>query len=294
MLKLRATGRGRHYTPLRGLVESLQSAAYAGAWPARILARIPAAARVSVIEHRLALRPADSERPPLRIAFASDLHVGPLTPAALLENAFRLLADAAPDVLALGGDYVSLDVTDRAAAVIESLVAAVPARTKLAVLGNHDLWTRHEVIERALDRGGARVLVNQAVRLPPPHDDVAIVGIDDAWTGAADPDRAFSETDGASLKVVLTHAPECLPMVAGRGSRLLLCGHTHGGQVATPWGPVVVHGRHGRKRPHGLYGPLDGPDGMYLFVSRGLGNSDLPLRAFAPPDVAVFTIDRRE
>jgi hypothetical protein len=66
----------------------------------------------------------------------------------------------------------------------------------------------------------------------------------------------------------------------------MLCGHTHGGQIATPRGPIVVHGPLGRRWPAGLYHV----DGLPLFVSRGLGIVDVPLRLYAPPDVALFTV----
>jgi predicted MPP superfamily phosphohydrolase len=283
MLKLRATGRGRRYTRLRGLVESAQSLAYAGGWPARLLGQVPAASRVRVLRHRFEMLPAIPGRRPLRLAFISDLHLGPLTPTKLVEQAFSHLQEAEPDVLVMGGDYVSLEVTEAVAAQLAAHVGAFQAPVKLAVLGNHDLWTRHELIEQALADGGARVLLNESVRLPPPHDDVAIVGLDDPWTGQVDPDKAFDGVD-APLKLVLTHAPESVPLAEGRGVGLLMCGHTHGGQVAAPWGPIVVEGRLGRRWPFGLHQV----NGMQLFVSRGVGYSDLPVRSFAPSDVAIL------
>jgi predicted MPP superfamily phosphohydrolase len=179
-------------------------------------------------------------------------------------------------------------VNEGVAARLAALVASVPAPIKAAVLGNHDLWTRHQVIEAALARGGARVLVNESLRLGSSHHDVALVGLDDVWTGDPDPVRAFAGADGAALKLVVGHAPESLPLVAGRGASLLVCGHTHGGQVATPWGPILKHGRESHRYHSGLHQV----DDLYLFVSRGLGFSDLPVRLFAAPDVAVFDLVR--
>jgi predicted MPP superfamily phosphohydrolase len=88
------------------------------------------------------------------------------------------------------------------------------------------------------------------------------------------------------VRIAVAHAPEGVPFIAGRGAQLLLCGHTHGGQVALPSGPVVVHGRLGRRWPSGLHDVA----GMKLFVSRGLGIVDLPLRLYAAPDVSLFTL----
>jgi predicted MPP superfamily phosphohydrolase len=285
MLKLRSTGRGRRYTRLRGLVESAQSLAYAGGWPARLLGQIPPASRVRVLRHSFSLLPHRPGRRALRLAFISDLHLGPLTPMKLIDDAFARLQESEPDVLVMGGDYVSLEVTKSMAAQLAASVGAFRAPLKLAVLGNHDLWTHHELIERALADGGARVMLNDSIRLPAPYDDVAIVGLDDPWTGMVDPDKAFAGVD-APLKLVLTHAPEAIPLVEGRGVGLLMCGHTHGGQVAAPWGPLMVEGHFGRRWPHGLHDI----NGMQLFVSRGVGYSDLPVRSFAPSDVAIIDI----
>lgn len=287
MFKLKNPGRGEQFSLVRGVVEALQKVAFAGGWPARLLDRVPAATRVQLIEHELHLSdglaaPGDAS---LRLAFVSDLHIGPLTPRRLLDNAFQLLASLAPDVLVLGGDYVFLEANEAMARELEERVAAVPARTKLAVLGNHDLWTHHQLIERALERAGCRVLVNDAQRLPPPHDRFAIIGIDEPWTGRADGGRAFAASD-APIKIAVSHAPEGLPFVEGRGAKLLLCGHTHGGQIALPRGPVVVHGPLGRRWPSGLHHLA----GMHLFVSRGIGLVDVPLRAYAPSDVSLFTL----
>jgi uncharacterized protein len=289
MIKLKSPGRGGQFSIVRGIAETLQGMIFAGRWPARVLDRVPAATRVQLIEHELHLSDrevsAGAELAPLRLAFISDLHIGPLTPKKLLDNAFQLLAQLAPDVLVLGGDYVFLDVNQAMARELEERVAAVPARTKLAVLGNHDLWTHNEVIERALERAGCRVLINDAQRLPPPHDRFAIVGIDEPWTGRADGGRAFAASD-APINIAVSHAPEGLPFVEGRGAKLLLCGHTHGGQIALPRGPVVVHGPLGRRWPSGLHHLA----GMDLFVSRGIGLVDVPLRAYAPSDVSLFTL----
>ena len=278
--------RGRNYSTLRRLGEGIAKHAYAFSWPGRLWAHIPGATTVTRIQHDLAL--GRGGRPPLRVAFASDLHIGPTTARETLDNAFDELRRIAPDVLVLGGDYVYLEATAARVAELRDRVASVPAPTKLAVLGNHDLWTHHLRIEDALRSGGAAVLINEAVRLPPPHDDVAFLGLDDPWTGDADGDRAAAAAGDAPIRLAVCHSPDGLPHVRGRGVSLMVCGHTHGGQIALPGHrPVVVPGIHGKEWPFGFH-PLE--DGLCLFVSRGVGTVEVPLRTFAPPDVALFTI----
>lgn len=284
MLRLRPTGRGRRYSLLRGALETAATWAFPGDWPARLWGLWPAARRVDLVTGRLAVL---SSAPPLRIAFASDLHLGPVTAARTLDRAFARLAEAAPDVLILGGDYVYLEATPRRVRELAARVAAVPARTKVAVLGNHDLWARHGRIEAALADAGVHVLVNRGLRLPPPHGEVAVLGLDDPWSGDPDPEAALDGVRSAPVKVAVAHAPEALPMLEGRGVALLLCGHTHGGQIALPGPrPVIVPGPLGRRYPAGTwrFGELT------MFVSRGVGGVELPLRAHAPPDVAIFDL----
>jgi len=162
----------------------------------------------------------------------------------------------------------------------------VPVPTKVAILGNHDLWTHHDRIEEALRRAGARVLINDAAFLPPPFEDVAIIGLDDVWTGQPDAAAAMRAAAGAALTIGLTHSPEAVPLLQHYRLPLMLCGHTHGGQIALPTGPVVVQGECGRRWPAGLYDV----DETKLFVSRGLGSVELPIRAYARPDVSLFTL----
>jgi predicted MPP superfamily phosphohydrolase len=286
LVKPRPPGRGSRFSRRRVVGEAITGAVFGSGWAARAWGRLPGRTTVDLIEHQLALLPTGPGARTLRLAFASDLHIGPLTSPALLDNAFARLAEARPDVLVLGGDYVYLEATHAMARELEARVAAVPAPTKLAILGNHDLWTHHDRIEDALRRAGTRILINDAAFLPPPFEDIAIIGLDDVWTGQPDPAAAMRAAAGAALTIGIAHSPEAVPLLKDCQLPLLLCGHTHGGQIALPTGPVVVHGKHGRRWPGGLYDV----DGTKLFVSRGLGSVELPIRAYARPDVSVFTL----
>jgi uncharacterized protein len=284
---LRATGRGRKYTPLRAVTELFMRAAFVGDWPAHAWSRMPGRALVERLDHALCLDPARPRQVPLRIAFASDLHLGPTTPKSVLDRAFALLSEAAPDVLVLGGDYVFLEANAAKARELRDRVRAVPATTKLAVMGNHDLWTHHELLEDALAEAGARVLINDAVRLPAPHDDVAMLGLDDPWTGKPDGAKAVTACGDAKVLLGVCHSPDGVPFLRGRGVSLLLSGHTHGGQIALPGPrPIIVPGPLGKRWPFGRHRE----DDLTLFVSRGVGTTELPIRTFATPDIAVFTV----
>jgi predicted MPP superfamily phosphohydrolase len=272
--------------------ERILSAFYGGGWAARLWARVPGATDVRLERHDVALG-RDPGRPPLTIAFASDLHLGPTTTTEVLDNAFALLRRADPDVLALGGDYVFLGATEERVRELNDRVAGVSAGIKVAVLGNHDFWARPARLEAALSHAGTIVLVNEAFRLPPPHDDVALIGLDDPFTavdrvaGERAVDDALDRVADARVKVALCHTPDGLVWLRGKGVHLLLCGHTHGGHIALPgYRPIWIPSPTGRTYPWGLHQV----DGLTLFVSRGVGGSLVPVRTWAPPDVAVFTI----
>lgn len=290
-LRLVSGGRGAHYSTMRGLLESSLRVAYQGDWPARLWRLYPRACDVVCVEHRLALLPPGAA--PLRVGFISDLHIGPTTPLALLEAAFGRLSRARLDLLLLGGDYVYLDAERRTAEVLARLVESVPAARKFAVLGNHDLWTDHATLERALERAGVELLINRGVPLDAAHGPIALVGIDDPWTGRPDCERAVQPLQHVKTLLVLCHSPDGLPSalravaaLPEAPASLYVCGHTHGGQIATPWGPIVVPGDMGKKYPHGLHHLPP----FHLHVSRGVGATDLPMRAYALPEVAVFDL----
>jgi predicted MPP superfamily phosphohydrolase len=222
--------------------------------------------------------------PPLRIAFGSDFHAGPTTDPRQLHEACDALAAFAPDVLLLGGDFVSVRAgyIDQLAPRLAEIDAPLG---KFAVLGNHDLRANYPLVVAALEEAGVAMMVNRHTQLPPPFDDVAICGLDDAIFGRPDP-RTLDHAIGT--RVVLMHSPECLRAVGDRDFEIALCGHTHGGQIAWPSGRPVLGpgGQLNRTYPSGLFTLGK----RRLLVSRGIGCSTLPVRLFANPEVHLVVV----
>lgn len=281
----RVVGRGGDSSLWRRAVERVLGTVYRGDWPARLWACVPGALDVRVARYSLPL-PAAGERH-LRMAFVSDLHVGPTTPEPLLRAGFAAVAESRPDVLLLGGDYVFLEAEPRRLTLLEELVASVACPTKLGVMGNHDLWTCDRAISEALTRAGVRMMVNEVAVLPEPWSDVAIIGLDDPWTGRCDPAAAAAQLDSEAFRVVLCHSPDGLLHLGALKFDIYLAGHTHGGHLATPWGPLVLpHGSLCRSFPAGS----TNHGGGWVCVSRGLGGIEIPVRAYAPPDIVVLDL----
>jgi hypothetical protein len=259
-----------------------------GHWAAKLAYPLGLQGRVrsSITEIRLASRPAGAAR--LRLAFASDFHAGGTTDSRLIAAACDLLTAFEPDVLLLGGDFVSVRASyiDRLAPAL----GAIPAPFgKFAVLGNHDLRADYRRILGHLEDAGVEMLSNRHVTLAPPFNDITLCGLDDPTHGWPD---AAAALDGAlGTRIVLMHSPEGLRALGGRRFDLALCGHTHGGQIAAPWGQAILlpSGHLNRQYSRGWF-ELDGGVSRTLLVSRGVGCSTVPVRLFAAPEVHLCLI----
>ena len=229
-----------------------------------------------------------SGAPPLRIAFASDFHAGATTDRRVLEAACAAIAEERPDLLLLGGDFV----TTRAGYIdqLAPLLAEIPAPLgKFGVFGNHDVRANVGLLRRRLESAGVRVLENEVVTLPDPHRDISLLGLDDPIWGQPE----YREMPGGAVRLVLMHAPDGLITIGDRHFDLALCGHTHGGQI-TIGGvkPYMPHGKLSRDFAAGLY--RLGPDGeRALVVSHGVGCSTIPIRLGPRPQVHLLTVGRR-
>lgn len=226
--------------------------------------------------------------PPLRIAFASDFHAGATTDERVLVETARRLDDERPDLLLLGGDFVSVRASDihRLAELLAPIHAPLG---KLGVFGNHDLRANRAVLSGALSDAGVRMLVNEVVRLPAPHGDVSVLGLDDPLRGHAD--ATLLDAVGG-VRILLMHAPDGLLAAGDRHFDLALCGHTHGGQIVLPGGviPYLPYGALSRTYPAGVF-RLGGERERTLLVTRGVGCSTVPVRVGARTEIHVVTIE---
>jgi uncharacterized protein len=248
-------------------------------WPASVARWMGMPTEVGVRD--VAFTHARVKHPPLRIAFASDLHAGPVTHPTLLRHACQTLAAMQADVVLWGGDFVCLDAR-HIDQVIEHMAQVRAPHGSYAVLGNHDLWVDHHYIERRLEHVGIQVLTNRNARLAAPFDSIWVCGLDDAQSGH--PDATAALAGAAGVRVVLMHAPDGLLALGNEHFEVAFCGHTHGGQIALPGGrPVVLpSGKLSRRYARGVHA-LEAD--RHLVVSLGVGYSTVPFRAFAPPEV---------
>jgi predicted MPP superfamily phosphohydrolase len=248
--------------------------------------RLGGLGRVRVTRQELALAPGRPLPRPLRIGFASDFHAGPTTHPALFDELLARLGEERPDVLLLGGDYVSFDAV-HVAALRGFLAAARAPLGTFAVIGNHDIWNGRAEVETALRAAGVEVLVNRNIALPAPFGAVNVCGIDDPWTGRPDAGPTFAGADG--VRIYLAHSPDGVFRLDGQRFDVGFSGHTHGGQIAAPGGRPLFRPSGPSSREY-VYGRYQIPDNGTLFVSRGIGCAGIPLRLNADPELLICTL----
>jgi len=174
------------------------------------------------------------------------------------------------------------------------------ARPALAVLGNaeHKSYLRSGEAAAALREHGLQVLCNQCARVPAGTGFLQVVGVDDPHTLRADFDRAYSDADPDAWTLLLCHSPDGVVDLRDHRADLMLCGHTHGGQVRLPgFQAPAQNTRRVRGLVAGWYDAREVarrtglPEGrVRLYVSRGLGMSRFPGRLYCAPELPVFTL----
>ncbi len=236
----------------------------------------------------------------LRIGFIADTHFGPWMTVRHLQEVIALTQAAKPDLIALGGDYLTRRLSrgrGRAgfgAADRRRIEFAIAAHAGLsaplgvyAVLGNHDHWESGPIVREALTALGYRDLTNDGVWFERNGARLRLAGVDDMWEGKPNFMLAAGDATEADCLVLLSHNPEMAERIHDRRVSLILSGHTHGGQVVLPWiGPPLLPTTYGQKYASGLVrGPI-----CPVFVTRGVGVIAPPVRFRCPAEVSLIIL----
>jgi hypothetical protein len=258
----------------------------------------------------------------LKFAVISDIHIG--AGGRGVEKARRALQKAMkqrPDAIFLLGDFVS---GRGAIPHIEPALKGVNAPLGVyAVLGNHDHWADAHQITLSLRRVGIRVLINESAILRKGNSTVALVGIDDLWSGKPNWRKAFSNVPKGVPIILLSHNPDAaifwLPSreqqkmltkhaavtrddINRHGSflrqqpvKLILAGHTHGGHVWFPLNRLFARLSKRRGIPVTEYG-WRYPYGLrdigttWVYVTKGVTAGNKVPRWFNAPEIAIVEL----
>ncbi len=219
--------------------------------------------------------------PRVRVAHISDFHLNHHLPLEYFTDALRRVAATEPDFIFFTGDFITR------AKFVPLIRAVLPlAKGRLGtfgVIGNHDRWADIDEVRAAARAAGIRMLGSTFVHLPLEDGSaVRIAGYEHPWNiGPAD----IPASSGAGeLLLVLTHTPDNIPRLQGRGIDAVFAGHYHGGQMRLPGlGALVVPSKYGRQYDHGhfVFGRT------HLFVTSGVGSAEPPIRVWCPPDALI-------
>jgi predicted MPP superfamily phosphohydrolase len=215
----------------------------------------------------------------LRVGFLTDVHRSASVPHALIDAAVQLVLAERPDLILLGGDYVSFGDRRFARPAAEALAPLTAPNGVFAVLGNHD---DDRDVPAALNERGIEVLKDARTRLTIRNESLDLIGIR-YWTKRL-PEIARLAKGAAAASIFLSHTPSRLTDAASLGLPLMLSGHTHGGQVVLPGLGAIA------ARSFPVIAGEGRRDNTVAFVSRGVGTVYLPVRLNCAPESVILTL----
>ena len=232
-----------------------------------------------------------------RIAQVSDLHNAEFGEGN--SKLIQLLSQTEPDIIVLTGDLIDSRQTN-----IKIALAFAQEAMKIApvyfVSGNHEARvSEYEDLKMGLAEAGVIVLENQKVEITREGESITLMGIDDPsfqesyLFGDAESvarqaiDDLQNESDGYTI--LLSHRPELFELYVETGMDLVFSGHAHGGQFRLPFIGGLVAPNQGffPKYDAGLFSE----ENTTMIVSRGVGNSIVPLRFNNRPEIIVVMLN---
>ena len=224
----------------------------------------------------------------LRVLHVTDLHLGS---GHSLASTVRSEAERLdPDLIVLTGDLLGAHTAmERSERLLRGLAERWPT---YVVLGNADVraMRKRELVDR-WQRTGATVLVNERAAMERNGDRIWIVGVDDPHQGHDSLDLALRKMPPDQFTLLLAHSPDVALRARAREANLVLCGHTHGGQICFPgWEALYTRTRLPRQYASGLHRV----NGATLLISRGAGSTRLGMRLHCPPEINLLTLVSRQ
>ena len=216
-----------------------------------------------------------------RVIMLSDLHFGAVNGMRFAKRIVREIQKLSPDIVFIVGDFFDgVKVDEQSLAEVFALLK--PKDGVYFVMGNHDEFTDNSEKEKLLKHAGIIVLDNKKTIL----DGVQIVGVDyKNTTKKHDLERALKHIhiDPTKPSIVLRHVPSHLDVLAEANVSLVLCGHTHNGQMY----PVnYIAARAHKGFGYGLK-PLHNTQ---VVVSSGIGTWGPPLRVGTESEILILNL----
>jgi uncharacterized protein len=216
----------------------------------------------------------------LRIGFLTDVHRSQLVSHEMIATAVRMVMAERPDLIVLGGDYVTWSDRRYMMPAADALAPLSAPHGVIAILGNHD---DERDMPAALASKGFTVLRDARTRLTIRGEAMDFAGIK-YWTRKLT-DIAHIVRGGVPHTILLAHTPKRLLEAQILAVPAVISGHTHGGQIVLPGVGAIA------AREFPVIAGLAQRQGTTIFVSRGVGTVYVPVRINCPPEVAILTLE---
>lgn len=210
------------------------------------------------------------------------------------------IKDIKPDIIAITGDLIDSSKTNITVAM-NFINQAVKIAPIYYVPGNHEAWnlSDYSTLKDKLKKAGVVVLEGEDKEIKVKDNKISLLGITDpdyiGEAGISELDVVSTDLDTLSydsdnLVILLSHRPELFSAYKHRDIDLVLTGHAHGGQFRTSLSGGLLAPDQGLfpKYTSGIY--KDKEDKTQMIVSRGLGNSVIPIRINNNPEVVVVNV----
>lgn len=225
----------------------------------------------------------------VRIAHWTDEHWLWKPPREFYQRAVERSNAARPDIVVHTGDFLCSTQCKRAD--LTDLLRGIHAPLgHFAVPGNHDHDYGLGGIVRLVRAADVQWLTNRGVSLRRDGQELWIGGVDDLWHGRQDLAAAVGDAGEDAARLLLCHNPDFAEEIRSASPRvdLMLCGHSHGGQVCLPLLRMPSSIRYKQYRAGLVQGPR-----CQVYTSRGLGmGGPYGLRFRCPPELAILTLRR--
>ncbi|MBR4234596.1 MAG: metallophosphoesterase family protein [Clostridia bacterium] len=223
---------------------------------------------------------------PARILFITDLHLR-RAHTEMADHTLAACRDSAPDLIALGGDLAEYD--DGLELFLSKLRSVFPRTPAYSVPGNNDdalLGGDRNAQTLVYEKYGCEYLLNRTARIRLNGRDIELAGTEDAYTHMI-PDQSLFSEDAQAYRLLLSHAPHAF--LRAWQADLMLCGHTHGGQINILGFTCYFLPVYERSFAYAHIAGAKRFGRTLMLVSRGIGYSKLPLRIGARSEVHVIT-----
>lgn len=228
-----------------------------------------------------------------KIAHISDLHNAQFGKEN--KQIFEILENEKPDIIAITGDLIDANKTNMDIAVqfAKNVMKIAPC---YYVTGNHEAWIndKYYELEKYLIECGIKVLHDEYVIIEKGNSKIKIAGIDDVAFfqdiySLTEKIQDFGIDKDKTYTILLSHRPEYFENYVESNVDLVLTGHAHGGQFRLPFvGGIVAPNQ-------GLFPEYDAgvfeKNNTKMIVSRGIGNSIIPVRINNRPEVVIVKLE---